>query len=78
MNTIVVVAICEVMIIWIKATYIQFDICLLRVGSDGAGVDCMVCLDLQRRFYNYVIDIALVTLLSILSSFHILLLCSRC
>ena len=78
MNTIVVVAICEVMIIWIKPTYIQFDICLLRVGSDGAGADCMVCWDLQRRFYNYVIDIALVALLSILSSFHILLLCSRC
>ena len=35
---------CEIMIIWIIAAYIQFGICLLRIGNDGAGAGCVVCL----------------------------------
>ena len=78
MNVIVVVGVCEAMVIWIIATYIPFGICLPKVGSDGAGADCVVCFGLQRRYYNDVIDFALVSLLSTLSLFHILLWCSCC
>ena len=44
MNATVVVGVCNMMIIWIIATYIPFGICILRVGSGGAGAGCVVCL----------------------------------
>ena len=42
-NTIVVIGVCGMMIIWIIATYIPSGICLLRVGSGGAGAGSVVC-----------------------------------
>ena len=41
MKASVVVGVCEVMIIWIIATYIPFGICLLRVSSGGARSGCV-------------------------------------
>ena len=43
MKAIVVVEVYDVIIIWIIATYISSGIFLLRVGSDGAGIGCVVC-----------------------------------
>ena len=35
--------VCEVMFVWIIATYIPFGICPLSVGNDGTGAGVMVC-----------------------------------
>ena len=44
MKSIAVVGVYDVMIIWIIATYIPFAICLLKVGSGGAGAGCVLYL----------------------------------
>ena len=42
MNVVAVLGVCELMIIWIMATYKLFGICLLRVASGGAGTGFVV------------------------------------
>ena len=49
MNVVVAVGVCEVMIIWVIATYTPFSTCLLRVGSGSAGAGCVVCLGFSMK-----------------------------
>ena len=44
MKSIAVVGVCEVIIIWIIATYIPLGICRLRGGSVVSKVGYMLCL----------------------------------
>ena len=70
MKAIIVVGLCDVMIIWIIATYIPSGIYLLRVGNDGA---CVVALGLQCIHHSDVIDVNRVSLLLTWGLFPILL-----
>ena len=44
MKAIAVVGVCEVMIIWIIATYVTFGICFFGIGNGDAEAGCVVCL----------------------------------
>ena len=74
------VGLCEVMIIWIIATYIQCGNYLLRVGRGGPGAGCVVRFGFAVYSDNYsdVIEAVLVSLLLTLGLFRILLWRSRC
>ena len=67
-----------VIIIWIVATYMQFGICLFKVVMVVLGCVVWYAWCLQWKYHSYVIDLALVLLLSTLSLIHTLLCCSCC
>ena len=52
MKAIVIAGLCEVMIIWKRATYIPFGICQPRVVSGGAGAGSLVCLGFAVKFFD--------------------------
>ena len=66
------------MIIWIMATYLPSDICLLGVGGGNAGAGCVECFGFAMCIYHSGVSYCtLVSLLFTLGFFRILLWWSR-